>query len=83
MSAWRLRGVALVAAVRGRLDEAERLSTKGLEVSEASGDLALEVYHRAILGFVALSRGESAVALAHLTRGAATAQASGTRHPGR
>ncbi|HEY8799044.1 MAG TPA: AAA family ATPase, partial [Candidatus Limnocylindrales bacterium] len=52
---WRLRGVALVAAHRGRLDEAERLSTEGLELSLASGDLAVEVYHRHILGFVALS----------------------------
>jgi DNA-binding CsgD family transcriptional regulator len=81
--AWRLRGIALVAAHRGRLDEAERLSTEGLELSLASGDLALEVYHRHILGFVALSRGDVAGALAQLTPAAAVAEASGTRHPGR
>ncbi len=80
---WRLRGIALVAAHRGRLDEAERLSTEGLALSLASGDLALEVYHRHILGFVALSRGDAANSLAQLTRAAAAAEASGTRHPGR
>jgi len=76
---WRLRGIALVAAHRGRLDEAERLSTEGLELSMASGDLVLEVYHRHILGFVALSRGDAAGALAQLTQAAAAADASGTR----
>jgi DNA-binding CsgD family transcriptional regulator len=81
--AWRLRGVALVAAHRGRLDEADRLSTEGLELSLASGDLALEVYHRQILGFVALSHGDAARALAQLTQASAAAEASGTRHPGR
>ncbi|MBI3747556.1 MAG: AAA family ATPase [Chloroflexi bacterium] len=81
--AWRLRGVALVAAHRGQLDEAERLSTEGLQLSLASGDLALQVYHRHILGFVALSRGEAGRALDHLTAAAAAAEASGTRHPGR
>ena len=80
---WRLRGIALVAAHRGRLDEAERLSTEGLELSLSSGDLALEVYHRHILGFVALSRGDAAGSLAQLTQAAAAAEASGTRHPGR
>ncbi|MFL5679307.1 MAG: AAA family ATPase [Chloroflexota bacterium] len=81
--AYRLRGIALVAAHRGRLDEAERLSTEGLQLSLASGDLALEVYHRHILGFVALSRGDGRGALAHLTQATSTAEASGTRHPGR
>ena len=81
--AWRLRGVALVAAHRGRLDEARDLANQGLERSIASGDLALEVYHRHILGFVALSRGDAPAALDQLTRAAAAGEASGTRHPGR
>ena len=81
--AWRLRGVALVAAYRGRLDEARRLATEGLELALASGDLALEVYHRQILGFVALSGGEPREAFEQLTRAVAAGLASGTRHPGR
>ncbi|HET7030209.1 MAG TPA: LuxR family transcriptional regulator [Candidatus Limnocylindrales bacterium] len=81
--AWRLRGVALVAAYRGRLDEAEGLAREGVARAVASGDLALEVYHRHILGFVALSRQDAAAALDQLAQAAATAAASGTRHPGR
>ena len=80
---WRLRGVALVAAHRGQLDEAEQLAAEGLELARASGDLALEVYHRHILGFVALSRGDAPAALGQLSLAAAAAEASGTRHPGR
>ena len=80
---WRLRGVALVAAHRGRLDEAQQLAAEGLELARASGDLALEVYHRHILGFVALSRGDAPAALGQLSLAAAAAEASGTRHPGR
>ena len=47
---WRLRGVALIAAYERRTDEARRLAGEGLELAIASGDLALEVYHRQILG---------------------------------
>ena len=80
---WRLRGLALVAAHDGRAEEARRLSTEGLELARASGDLALEVYHRQILGFVALSTGDVAEADAQLEAGARAATASGTLHPGR
>jgi len=80
---WRLRGVALVAAYRGRLDEAERLAAEGLDLAISSGDLALEVYHRQILGFVALSRSDSRAAFDQLERAVEAARASGTRHPGR
>ncbi|MBI3750633.1 MAG: ATP-binding protein, partial [Chloroflexi bacterium] len=80
---WRLRGVALVAAHDGRTDEARHLATEGLGLALASGDLALEVYHRQILGFVALSTGDVREADAQLTAAAAAAEASGTRHPGR
>ena len=61
----------------------EQLAAEGLELALASGDLALEVYHRHILGFVALSRGDAPAALGQLTLAAAAAEASGTRHPGR
>ncbi len=81
--AWRLRGLALVAAYEGRADEAGRLATEGLELALASGDLALEVYHRHILGFVAISTGDVAEADAQLTAAERAAMASGTRHPGR
>ncbi|HEY7937710.1 MAG TPA: AAA family ATPase [Candidatus Limnocylindrales bacterium] len=80
---WRLRGLALVAAHDGRTDEARRLATEGLELALASGDLALEVYHRHILGFVALSTGDVHEADAQLTAAERAATASGTRHPGR
>ncbi len=80
---WRLRGVALVAAYMGRVDDARRLAGEGLELAVASGDLALEVYHRQILGFVALSVGEVREADVQLTMAATAAEASGTRHPGR
>jgi len=80
---WRLRGVALVAAYQGRTDEARRLAGEGLAIAIASGDLALEVYQRHILGFVALSLGEQREADAQLTTAASVAEGSGTRHPGR
>jgi DNA-binding CsgD family transcriptional regulator len=80
---WRLRGVALVAAYQGRTGEARQLATEGLELAIASGDLALEVYHRQILGFVALCLGDVREADRQLTAAASAAEASGTRHPGR
>ena len=81
--AWRLRGLALVAAHDGRVAEAQRLATEGLGLALASGDLALEVYHRHILGFAALSTGDVNEADAQLTAAERAATASGTRHPGR
>jgi len=80
---WRLRGVALVAAYEGRLEEARRLAGEGLALAEASGDAVLEVFHRAILGFVALSAGEPREAFEQLTRAVAAARDAGTLHPGR
>ena len=81
--AWRLRGLALVAAYEGHAEEARRLASEGLELAIASGDLALEVYHRHILGFVALSTGDVQEADAQLTAAERAATASGTLHPGR
>jgi DNA-binding CsgD family transcriptional regulator len=80
---WRLRGVALVAAHQGRTEVARRLATEGLDHATARGDLALEVYHRQILGFVALSIGDVQEADAQLTAAQRAATASGTLHPGR
>jgi DNA-binding CsgD family transcriptional regulator len=81
--AWRLRGLALVDAHQGRVGEARTAATEGLELALASGDLALEVYHRQILGFVALSVGDLREADVQLSRAVEVAEASGTRHPGR
>jgi len=81
--AWRLRGVALVAAHQGRLDEAERLAAEGLALALASGDIPLEVYHRTILGFVALSRGQPQVTFEQLITAVAAGRSTGTLHPGR
>ena len=80
---WGLRGMALVAAHDGRTDEARRLATEGLELAMARGDLALQIYHRHILGFIALSLGDHRTADGELTIAGTLAEASGTRHPGR
>ena len=81
--AWGLRGVALVAAHDGRLEEACRLAAEGLRFAAESGDLVLQVYHHHILGFVALSLGDAREADAQLTRAADLARSTGTLHPGR
>ena len=80
---WRLRGLALVAAHEGRTEEARRLATEGLDLALANGDLVLAVYHRHILGFVALSTGDVHEADAQLIAAERAATSSGTRHPGR
>lgn len=80
---WRLRGRALVAAHAGELLTARDLATEGLALALAAGDLTLEVYHRHILGFIALSAGSPSEALEQLEPAALAARATGTRHPGR
>jgi DNA-binding CsgD family transcriptional regulator len=80
---WRLRGLALVAAYEGRHEEARRLARAGLALATAAGDLALETYHRHILGFVALTEGHAGEARDELEAAARSADATGTRHPGR
>lgn len=81
--AWGLRGVALVAAHQGRLDEARRHAGDGLRVATERGDVIVAAFHRHILGFVALSVGEWAEADAQLTAAAALVARISTRHPGR
>ena len=81
--AWGLRGVALVAAHQGRLDEARRWAEEGFRYATDRGDVVVAVFHRHILGFVALSRGEWAEADAHLSAAAALAARVSVRHPGR
>ena len=81
--AWRLRGLALVAAHEGRHDEARTLASEGLAAAEAAGDLVQQLYHHHVLGFVALASGAHPAADEHLSAAAELATAARTRHPGR
>jgi DNA-binding CsgD family transcriptional regulator len=80
---WRRRGLALVAAYEGRLEDARRLALEGLVLALAAGDPTLEAYHRHILGFVALTAGGIRDAGEQLEAASTAALATGTRHPGR
>ena len=81
--AWALRGVALVAAHDGRLDEARAWAAEGLRLATERGDLVIALFHRHIRGFVALSLGDWAAADAELREAEALAMRVATRHPGR
>jgi DNA-binding CsgD family transcriptional regulator len=81
--AWALRGLALVAAHDGRLDEARRWATQGLERAMERGDAILALYHHHILGFVAMATDDWIGADTQLTAAAAMAERISTRHPGR
>jgi DNA-binding NarL/FixJ family response regulator len=81
--AWGLRGVALVAAHEGRLEDARRDADEGLRIAIERGDAVMAVFHRHILAFVALSLGIWAEADAQLTEAAALAAGVAVRHPGR
>ena len=83
MPAWRLRGVALVAAYEGRTDEARRLASEGLGLALAEGNLVVATFHHHILGFVALSLDELDAADAALAAAAELAARTGKRHPAR
>jgi DNA-binding CsgD family transcriptional regulator len=60
---------AMVAAHSGMVEEARRLSTRALARAEAEGIRIAESGHRAVLGFIELSRGEPEKALQYLRRG--------------
>jgi DNA-binding CsgD family transcriptional regulator/tetratricopeptide (TPR) repeat protein len=79
--AFALRGLALVEALEGHVDEARDLATRGLELATSRGDVVVSVLHRQILAFVALSTGEVAEADRHLTEAARGAEEVGARHP--
>lgn len=81
--AWGLRGVALVAAHDGRLDDARRDAEAGLRAATDRGDIVVAAMHRHILGFTALSVGQWRTADAELTEAAALAERISVRHPGR
>jgi DNA-binding CsgD family transcriptional regulator len=79
--AFALRGIALVDALQGRVDDARRRSADGLRLATASGDLVVAILHRQILGFVALSTGDVVEAGEQLEAAATLAAAVGARHP--
>jgi DNA-binding CsgD family transcriptional regulator len=81
--AWALRGIALVAAHDGRPDEARRWAEEGLARAEERGDAVLAIFHRQILGFLALTREAWPDADTHLGAAAELATRMGVRHPGR
>ncbi len=81
--AWALRGLALVAAHDGRLDDARRWAEQGLAQATERGDAVLAIFHHHILGFVALTNEAWPEADAHLTAAAALADGIAVRHPGR
>jgi DNA-binding CsgD family transcriptional regulator len=81
--AWGLRGLALVAAHDGRLEDARRWAGEGMRSAGDRGDVIVEAFHHQILGFVALSTEAWPEADAHLTRAAVLADLAGARHPGR
>jgi DNA-binding CsgD family transcriptional regulator len=72
-----------VAAHDGRHEEAHQLATEGLALAAAAGDMVLQVYHRHVLGFVALAEGQAQDADRQLRAAVEAATATGTRHPGR
>jgi len=80
---WALRGVALVAALEGRVADARRDAAAGLRIATERGDDVLATFHHHILGFVALSLGQWADADTHLTTAAGLADRMAVRHPGR
>ena len=79
--AFALRGLALVDALEGRVDEARELSQRGLELADEAGDLVVATLHRNVLGFVALSVGDVAEADLQLRAAADSISVSGSNIP--
>ncbi len=79
--AFALRGVALVAACQGRVDEARELATRGLELAQGHGDLVVSILHLEVLGFLAISLGDMAEADRHLRIAEELAARIGAAHP--
>ena len=59
---------ALIAAHRGRIEEARDRSERALALAEADGIRIGQSGHRWVLGFIELSRGDPAAALENLER---------------
>ena len=81
--AWGFRGVGLIAAHEGRLDDARRYAQEGLRFAMERGDVVISAFHRHLLGFVAVSLGEWPEADRQLSAAADLATGINVRHPGR
>ena len=68
-------------ALEGRVEDARRLSVRGLELAEQTGDLVVAILHRQILGFVALTTGDVEEADRQLSAAAELDEELGARHP--
>jgi DNA-binding CsgD family transcriptional regulator len=79
--AFALRGLALVAALQGHVEEARNLSSRGLDLATASGDLVVAILHRQVLALISLSTDDLAEADLELTAAAALAERVGAKHP--
>ena len=73
---------ALLAALRGRADDARTAAQSGLALAAEADDRRLCVRHHATLGFLALSVGDALGARAQLDRAAEIAAESGYGEPG-
>ncbi|HEY3005545.1 MAG TPA: AAA family ATPase [Kribbellaceae bacterium] len=71
-----------VQAHTGRIAEAEETGKDLVALSERAGDVATEMWGRALLGFCALARGDAATAVEELSRHAAVRAGTHSREPG-
>jgi DNA-binding CsgD family transcriptional regulator len=71
-----------VQAHTGRVPEAEITGRDLVALSEQAGDVATELWGRALLGFCAMARGDAAEAVAELSRHAARRAGTNSREPG-
>jgi DNA-binding CsgD family transcriptional regulator/tetratricopeptide (TPR) repeat protein len=79
--AFALRGLALVEALEGRVDEARGLASRGLALATDRGDIVVATLHRGILGLVALSEGDIEEADLQLREAAELDARLGAKHP--
>jgi DNA-binding CsgD family transcriptional regulator len=73
---------ARVAALQGRIEDAERDALEGLSVSQAQGSRFAELQNRSVLGFLQLSRGRHDDAVSYLDPVPGILDAMGVREPG-
>jgi DNA-binding CsgD family transcriptional regulator len=74
---------ALVDSLQGRLDSARAGATEGMRRAEASRNTWSALMILPVLGFIELSAGQHAEAVAYLARADATCERIGVREPGR
>jgi DNA-binding CsgD family transcriptional regulator len=71
-----------VAAHRGQTEAARAAAERGLETSTRASDLRFSLRHHALLGFIALSSGDTQEASEHLQRARALFHEAGYADPG-